>query len=841
MAANLHTTVSVTPSFIIPTAQNDSKHIASLRFQIGLFQNCKTMDELRQLHCYASKQGLIRKQSTVTKLISTCVEMGTLESLDYARKVFELFQEDDEANVTVFIYNSLIRGYSASGLCDEAVSLYIQMIETGFVPDNFTFPFLLSACAKTAAFSGGVQLHGALTKIGLEGNMFVANSLIHLYAEARDFSSARKVFDEMPERNVVSWTSLICGYARTDSSSEAVALFFQMIEAGVRPNSVTMVCVISACSKLKDLELAMKIHAYIEESEVELNTHMVNALVDMYMKCGETAAARLLYNECVDKNLVLCNTIMSNFARQGMPKEVLSVMVDMFQVDLQPDRVSLLSAISACGQMGDYLLGRCCHNFALRNGYEGWDNICNAMIDMYMKCGKQEMAYRVFHGMSNKTIVSWNSLLVSYVRNRDLESTKKIFNEMLEKDIVSWNTMVSALVQESMFEEAIELFREMQTKEIEADRVTMVEVASACGYLGALELAKWIYAYIIKNNIDCDMLLETALVDMFARCGDSRSAMKVFDNMDRKDVSAWTAAIGAMAVDGNGERAIELYSEMLRQGVKPDQVVFVNILTACSHGGFVEQGQLIFESMKQHGISPQIVHYGCMVDLLGRAGKLEEALDIIKSMSMKPNGIIWGSLLAACRTHKNVELATFAAERLAETAPERSGIHVLLSNIYASAEQWADVANVRLHLKEKGVRKMPGSSSIEVDGVIHEFTSGDRSHPETCHIDMMLKEITNRLGDAGYVPDLTNVLLDVNEQEKHYLLNQHSEKLAMAYGLISTKKHLPIRVIKNLRTCSDCHAFAKYVSKVYDREITIRDNNRFHFFRQGLCSCGDYW
>ena len=841
MAANLFPTISIPPNFIKPTTQNDSKHTPPHHFQIGLFKSCKTIDELGQLHCYALKQGLIRKQSTVTKLISTCVEMGTSESLDFARKAFELFHEDGEANVTLFMYNLLIRGYSAAGLYDEAISLYVQMIEFGFMPDNFTFPFVLSACAKTAAFVEGIQLHGALLKIGLEGDMFVANSLIHLYAEGGEFLFARKVFDGMLERNVVSWTSLICGYSRTDFFGEAVALFFQMIEAGVKPNSVTMVCVISACAKLKDLELAKRLHAYIEESEMELNTHMVNALADMFMKCGETGAAKRLYDECVDKNLVLCNTIMSNYARHGMPNEVLAVLVDMLQLDLRPDRVSLLPAISACGQMGDYLLGKCCHNYSLRNGYEGWDNVCNAMIDMYMKCGKQEMAYRVFDGMLNKTIVSWNSLLVGYIRNKDLESARKIFNEMPEKDIVSWNTMLNALVQESMFDEAIELFREMQLKEIKVDRVTMVEVASACGNLGALELAKWVYSHIVKNAIYCDMLLETALVDMFARCGDPHSAMNVFNNMHRKDVSAWTAAIGAMAVNGNGDRAIELYNEMLRQGVKPDQVVFVNILTACSHGGFVEQGEHIFESMKQHGLSPQIVHYGCMVDLLGRAGKLEEALDIIESMPMRPNGIIWGSLLAACRTHKNIDMATFAAERLAEVAPEKTGIHILLSNIYASAEKWDDVANVRLQLKEKGVQKMPGSSSIQVDGVIHEFTSGDRSHPENYSIDMMLNEITSRLGDVGYVPDVTNVLLDVNEQEKQYLLNRHSEKLAVAYGLISTKKHVPIRVMKNLRMCSDCHSFAKYISKVYHREITVRDNNRFHVFRQGSCSCGDYW
>lgn len=768
--------------------------------------------------------------------------MGTSESLDYARRAFELFKEDEESNGTLFMYNSLMRGYSSAGLGFEAISVYVQMLVLGIMPDKYTFPFVLSGCAKAEAFREGIQLHGAVVRMGLERDLFIGNSLIHFYAECGELDSARKVFDEMPERNVVSWTSLICCYARRELPKEAVSLFFKMVAAGVEPNAVTMVCVISACAKLNDLELGEKIHAYVQESGVKLNAFMVNALVDMYLKCRAIDDAKRLFDQCSDKNLVLCNTMMSNYVDRGLAREALSIFDEMLRWGPQPDRVTLLSVISACSQLGDSLSGRCCHSYALRNGLEGFYNISNAMIDMYMRFGKQQMACKIFDHMPKKTVVSWNSLISGFIRNGDVESAWKIFNEMPERDLVSWNTMIGALVEESMFEEAIELFRDMQSKGMKADRVTMVEVASACGYLGALDLAKWAHAYIKKNEIQCDMLLGTALVDMFARCGNSQSAMQVFNNMPRRDVSAWTAAIGAMAMEGNGERAMELFDEMLNQGVKPDRVVFVALLTAFSHGGSVEQGQKLFESMKEvHGITPEIVHYGCMVDLLGRAGMLKEASDLIKSMPMEPNDVIWGSFLAACRTHKNVKMVAYAAERVKELAPQKSGIHILLSNIYASAGKWNDVAKVRLHLKEKGISKVPGTSLIEVDGMINEFMCSDDSHPKQSQISSMLEEINSRLRDAGHVPELGNVLLDVDEHEKEYFLSRHSEKLAIAFGLISTGQGMPIRIVKNLRTCSDCHKFAKLVSRIYNREIIIRDNHRFHFFRQGLCSCCDYW
>lgn len=838
MAATFHPSPIVIAS---PTTQKDPKPVTK-NSSPKLLVNCKTLKELKQLHCFMMKKGLCHKASDFNKLVAACVKIGTHDSLHYARNALEMFMEDEGNMDSLFMYNSLLRGYASAGLSDHAILLYLHMAVMGIVPDKFTFPFLLSACSKIMAPSEGVQVHGVVVKMGLEKDIFVRNSLIHFYAECGDIILARKVFDRMLDRNVVSWTSLINGYARRGFPKEAVSLFFDMVEADVEPNPVTMVCVISACAKLKDFELGKKVCAYISDLGVKLNALMVNALVDMYMKCGDICAARHIFNECADKNLVMYNIIMSNYVHHGLASEALVILDEMLQQGPQPDKVTMLSTIAACAQLGDLSVGRSSHAYVLRNGLEVWDNISNAIIDMYMKCGKRKAACKVFEQMSNKTVVTWNSLIAGLVRDGDVELAWRIFDEMPESDLVSWNTMVGALVQASMFEEAIELFTEMQNQGIKADRVTMVGIASACGYLGALDLAKWVYAYIEKNDIHIDMQLGTALVDMFSRCGDPPSAMHVFKKMEKRDVSAWTAAIGVMAMEGNAEGAIEHFNEMLKLEVKPDDVVFVALLTACSHGGYVDQGRQLFRSMnKTHGISPQIVHYGCMVDLLGRAGLLEEALDLIQSMPMEPNDIMWGSLLAACWKHKNVELAHYAAEKLTRLAPERVGIHVLLSNIYASAGKWTDVARVRLQIKEKGVQKVPGSSSIGVQGLVHEFTSGDESHAENTKIGLMLQEINCRLSEAGYVPDTTNVLLDVDEQEKEHLLSRHSEKLAMAYGLITTGHGIPIRVVKNLRMCADCHLFAKLVSKLYNREITVRDNNRYHFFKEGFCSCRDYW
>ncbi|KAJ0034539.1 hypothetical protein Pint_24772 [Pistacia integerrima] len=372
--------------------QHQSKPISKDSPSVGYLNDCKTLNELRQLQCQLLKQGLNINPSYVAKVISTYAQMGTSESLNYAQKTFDLFKEDNET-ATLFMYNSLIRGYSCIGLGVEAILLYVELVSFGMLPDKYTLPFLLSACTKSSAYSEGLQVHGATIKMGFAGDLFVENSLIHFYGECGDIDDGRKVFDEMSERNVVSWTSLICAYARKDLAKEAVDLFFEMLEEGIRPNS-----------------------------------------------------------------------------------------------GLRPDRVSMLSAISASAQLGDLPCAKRCHGYVLRNGLEGRDNICNSMIDMYMKCGEQELACLIFDRISNKGIVSWNSLIAGFVRNGDLESAWKLFGEMPESDLVSWNTILCALTQESMFEEAIEFFREMQSEGINADRITMVGVASGYSEMPAMFL-----------------------------------------------------------------------------------------------------------------------------------------------------------------------------------------------------------------------------------------------------------------------------------------------------------------------------------------------------------------
>ncbi|XP_039139822.1 LOW QUALITY PROTEIN: pentatricopeptide repeat-containing protein At3g22690-like [Dioscorea cayenensis subsp. rotundata] len=807
---------------------------------------CTTINQIKRLHCHLIRASLIQSTPCIDSLIAAYARVSNPMSLRYAKTAFDLFLESD-GKASLFSFNSLIRAYSYGSL-DIAMDYYLRVLDHGLVPDRFTFPPLLAACTRSSGFGEGAQLHGFLFKMGgdggVEGDLFVLNSLIHFYCESGDFESAQQVFDGMSERNVVSWTSLIDGYARGGDPGKAVSLFLDMEKQGeIMPNSITMACVVSACAKLGDLELGKRIHAYLVDAGIELSSGLLNTLVDMYMKCGVVEEAERLFDACLDRNIILWNTMISNYERLGMVSDAIGVFSKMLVSALKPDRVSVVAAMSAFAELGELRVGRQFHGYVLRHALDEWDAVGDSVIDMYMKCGELDAANKVFDMMPNKGVVSWNTLVGGCVRNGDLDAAWGLFNMMPHRDLVSWNTMINALAQDSQFVEAMSIFRDLQKADFKPDGVTMVAVASACGYLGALDLAKWIYKFINKNKISCDVKLGTAMVDMFAKCGDTKNAMRIFDEMKIKDVSSWTAAIGAMAIEGNGKRALELFKEMIGHGLRPDGVVFVGVLTACSHSGMVEDGKWFFQSMSEvYAFAPQTIHYGCMVDMFGRAGFLKEARALIESMPMEANDVIWRALLSASRVHHNIEMAEYAAKQLSTSAPEQTGAHVLLSNAYASVERWQDVAKVRMFLKEKGFQKKPtGSSLIQVHGIIHEFTSSDESHPQMAQITEMLQEMDQKLMIAGYMPNIKNVLLDVCDDEKQHLLRRHSEKMAVAYGLIGTCQGAPIRIVKNLRICLDCHSFMKFLSAIYDREIAIRDNNRFHFFSKGMCSCRDYW
>ncbi|PQQ20230.1 pentatricopeptide repeat-containing protein [Prunus yedoensis var. nudiflora] len=413
---------------------------------------------------------------------------------------------------------------------------------------------------------------------------------------------------------------------------------------------------------------------------------------------------------------------------------------------------------------------------------------------------------------------------------------------MPEKNLFSWNIMINGHVEDSNYDEAFLLFREMQLKGEKGDKVTMVSLLLACSHLGALELGKWLHAYIEKEKIEVDVALGTTLVDMYAKCGSIDGASEVFRKLPEKDVMTWTALISGFAMCGQGKKALEHFHEMQMSGVKPDAITFVGVLAACSHAGLVDEGISHFNSMHEvYGIQPSIEHYGCMVDILGRAGRIAEAEELIRKMQMPPDRFVLGGLLGACRVHGNLEAAERAAQQLLELDPDDDGAYVLLSNLYSSMKKWEEAKRIRELMAERNVKKAPGCSLIEVDGIVHEFVKGDSSHPQSTNIYEMLQDMIERLKKAGYVPEKSEVLLDIDEEEKETALSLHSEKLAIAFGLISTNPGTTIRVVKNLRVCSDCHTATKIISKVYEREIIVRDRNRFHRFQDGSCSCKDFW
>lgn len=393
---------------------------------------------------------------------------------------------------------------------------------------------------------------------------------------------------------------------------------------------------------------------------------------------------------------------------------------------------------------------------------------------------------------------------------------------------------------------ALSLFRSLQMlegHELRPNEFTMSAVLSACAHLGALQHGKWVHAYIDKTGMRIDVVLGTSLIDMYAKCGNIERAKWVFDNMGpEKDVMAWSAMITALAMHGLWEECLEFFAKMINDGVNPNAVTFVGVLCACVHGGLVSEGNEYFKRMmRECGISPLIQHYGCMVDLYSRAGRIEDAWNVVKSMPMEPDVLIWGALLSGARMHGDIEACEISIKKLLELDPSNSGAYVLLSNVYAKMGRWREVRHLRDLMELRGIKKVPGCSLVEIDGVLHEFFVGDVSHPETQDIYRMLDEIMKRLKKHGYAGNTSEVLLDLDEEGKEFALSLHSEKLAIAYCFLKTSPGTTVRIVKNLRICSDCHVAIKMISREFNREIIVRDCNRFHHFKNGVCSCKDYW
>ncbi|KAF9608112.1 hypothetical protein IFM89_006039 [Coptis chinensis] len=625
--------------------------------------------------------------------------------------------------------------------------------------------------------------------------------------------SARKVFNTMSERDVVSWSTMIRSYSRNRLHGEALDIIREMHVLQVKPSEIAMINMVNLFADIGDFKMGRPMHAYvIKNSDVgSMIVPIVTALIDMYVKCGNVTLARRLFNRLNQKSIVSWTAMIAGYIRGKNLEEGVKLFVAMQEEGVLPNEITMMSLVLECGFSGALELGRQLHNYMLRKGFNMSLALSTALVDMYGKCGEVKAARTLFHSMC-------------------------------ERDVMMWTAMISGYAQAKSLDQAFDLFVQMRDAGMKPNEVTMVNLLSLCAEAGALDLGKWIHAYIDKEGIIADLILSTALVDMYAKCGDIVRARQIFNKAPVRDICMWNAMLCGLAMHGCGEEALELFFQLEKTGIKPNDITFIGVLHACSHAKLVTEGQTLFGQMeREFGVVPKVEHYGCMVDLLGRAGLIDMAHEMIRKMPIRPNTIVWGALLAACKLHKNLRLGEVAAKQLLEMEPHNCGYNVMMSNIYAAAHRWNDVAGVRKTMKDTGIKKAPGISSIEVNGSLHEFIMGDRSHPRTEEIFEMLTEMTKKLKQAGYVADTSAVLLNVDEEEKEIALAYHSERLAIAFGLISTAPSTPIRIVKNLRVCDDCHSATKLLSKIFGRVIVVRDRNRFHHFSEGSCSCRDFW
>ncbi|CAI0417330.1 unnamed protein product [Linum tenue] len=462
---------------------------------------------------------------------------------------------------------------------------------------------------------------------------------------------------------------------------------------------------------------------------------------------------------------------------------------------------------------------------------------------MYAKWGEFGDARKVFDEMPVKDLVCWTAMITAYEQCGDVQKARLVFEKMVERNVISWNSMLSGYTQNGQASEALVLFDEMNDSYVEANAVTALIMVAACAYLGSLRLGRKFHNFVIDRNFTVDKNLHNALMDMYAKCGDLKTAWEMFNsiNPSMRDASSWNVLISGYGMHGHGRETLNMFSRMQAEGVDPNHITFTSVLSACSHAGLVNEGRQCFDEMQKLSVAPEAKHYACVVDMLGRAGKLQEALDLIKQMPFPPNDAVWGALLLACKIHRNKELGQIAADKLFELQPGHTGYYVLMSNIYAASQRWGEVVNLRQYMKNKGMKKPAAFSVIEFGEEIHGFHTADREHPYWEEVYREVEILAVKLKMAGHVPDLSCTLHDMEEEDKELALNLHSEKLAVAFGIMRTESGMTIYLTKNLRVCNDCHSALKFLSHIFDREIVVRDGNRFHHFKGGVCSCNDYW
>ncbi|CAN1275348.1 Putative pentatricopeptide repeat-containing protein At3g23330 [Linum perenne] len=668
---------------------------------------------------------------------------------------------------------------------------------------------LLNRPGAVTTKSEAKQLHAQILKFNPSSPVYISTAIC-VYSNFGLLNESLLLFNSLQFPPSLAYKSIVRCYAVNGLFVESLSSFVQMRASGKSPDHSVFPSVLKACAFLLDMKLGEAIHGCIIRVGMDIHLTTANALLNIFERGSGKDSVKKVFETMPTRDIISWNTVIAGNGQNGMHEEALEMLREMGNVGMKPDIFTLSAVLPIFAEHVDVAKGKAIHGYAIRYGFHKDLYIVSGLINMYSRCAR-------------------------------VKDSMQVFKIAPRRDNITWNSIIAGCVQNGLFDEGLRFFRQMLTANIRPGSISCSSIMPACAHLTTLNLGKQLHGYIIRSGFDGNVFIASSLVDMYAKCGHIRIAEWVFNGVKSHDMVSWTAMMMGCALHSNAQDAISLFDRMESEGLRPNYVAFTAILTACSHAGLVDEGQRYFDIMIQkYGIEPGMEHYAAMADLLSRKGKLTEAYELISSMS-KPTGTVWSLLLSACRVHKNVDLAEKVAERIFKLDPENIGAHVLLSNIYASARRWKEAAKVRMSMRDMGIKKSPACSWIEVKHKMHTFIASDMSHPLHDKIKEALCELLEKMEQAGYVPDTSEVPFDVDDEQKKYLLYGHSERLAIAFGIISTPPGTMIRVTKNIRVCVDCHTSIKLISKIVAREIVVRDNSRFHHFRDGKCSCGDYW
>lgn len=670
---------------------------------------------------------------------------------------------------------------------------------------------LIQQCTQTRSLRDVGIVQTDMIKSGYI-HLKVGNKLIDSCLKCGSINYARKLFDELPEKHIVIWNAMISSYISHKKSKEAIGLYEKMVFYGVFPDEYTFSSVFKAFSALGLVSEGRRAHGLSVVLGLEVsNVFVGSALVDMYAKFGRMKDARLVSNRVGDKDVVLFTALIVGYSQHGDDGGALEVFGNMINQGIKANEYTFASILITCGNLEDLSNGKLVHGLVLKSGFEAAVASQTSLLTMYARCGLIDDSLRIFKRFQHPNLVTWTSLIVALVRNGREELALTKFRKMIRDSVVPNSFTFSSVLQ-------------------------------ACSSLALIDEGKQIHAMVTKFGLDKHIYAGAALINLYGKCGNSEMARSVFDALIEIDLVSMNSMIYSYAQNGFGNEALQLFNGMKDLGLEPNDVTILSVLLACNNSGLVQEGCQIFAAIRNsHNIELTRDHYACMVDLLGRAGRLEDAEMLIKEVR-NPDVVLWRALLSACKLHGQVEMSERALNKVLELAPGDGGSHVLLTNLYASTGNWSQVIDMKSTMREMKFKKNPAMSWVDVDREVHTFMAGDLSHPRSREINETLEKLIEEVQILGYVPDTRFVLQDLDEEKKKRSLYYHSEKLAIAFALLmSGNKNTTIRIFKNLKVCGDCHSWIKFVTKVIGREIISRDAKRYHHFKDGCCSCGDYW